>query len=82
MKTTLPKLKARISSVVHANFGGGCNFEYPFWLNRNIINMYRSELYNVIEEGKKNPTKRFEVTPAQQNSLEKWINDMDRKFVK
>lgn len=82
MKTTLPKLKAKINSVVHAYFGGGCKSEHPFWLNQNIIDMYRSELYGVIEEGQKNPSKRFEVTPAQQKSLEKWINDMDRKYLK
>lgn len=80
MKATTLQLKKKLNALADRH-GYKFSAKNPYYANETRYKALLEELENIIEDGRENPTLRFEVTPKQEASIRTWISTQHEKFV-
>lgn len=80
MKSTVADLKKLIIARTRNN-GYVLLKGNPFFANQSQLEAMREALEEMIEQGKKNPDRRFQISPKQQKSLNNWIRGLEQKYL-
>jgi hypothetical protein len=81
MKTTMPKIKKKILNNV-SNTGLVLSKNNPYWANDEQIKSIQEAIVMIHAEGEDSPEKRYEISPAQMNSLDNWVEKMKDEYLR
>lgn len=82
MKATMPELKKKVKKMTDVQrTGTSLSLDNPYWINSEHIGFMRTAVIEMIEAGRGEPTKRFEVTEVQQKKLNDWIDGLAQKYL-